>query len=155
MKKIIITLIALFAIISLLPQKAEAQCRQQMVYTCATEGQSIYLRDFNAKLKNSTDPAESGARWTVVLNKDAHYRFNLCTPDGFENKVILTLYDSQHPEKTDPYGTTFDESTNKHIKYFDFICKKSGMYYVSIRFKDGVTDKKTCAVGIMSFVGSE
>ena len=137
----------------MLPNSVKAQCRQQMVYTCATKGQSIYLRDFNTKLKN-TNNNDSGTRWTVVLNKDAKYRFNLCTPDGFEHKVILTLYDSQHPEKTNPWGATFNTSTGDFYESFDFVCKKSGMYYVSIRFKEGVTDKKTCAVGIMSFVGS-
>ncbi|MBN2892569.1 MAG: hypothetical protein JXL97_11945 [Bacteroidales bacterium] len=154
MKKLIITLIVAFAFISFLPQKADAQCRQQMVYACATKGQSIYLRDFNTKLKNSKS-SESGARWTVVLNKDAHYRFNLCTPEGFEKKVILTLYDSQHPEKTAPYGSTYDPKTGKYYESFDFVCRKSGMYYVSIRFQDGIEDKKTCAVGILSFVGSK
>ena len=154
MKKIIFTLIVAFTIVSFLPKKAKAQCRQQMVYSCATKGQgSIYLRDFNTKLKNKKN--ESGARWTVVLNKGAHYRFNLCTPDGFDKKVILTLYDSQHPEKTNPYGATYDPKTGDHRESFDFVCGKSGMYYVSIRFKEGVTDKKTCAVGILSFVGSK
>jgi len=153
MKKTIITIIVAFVIFSLLPQTAEAQCRQQMVYRCATVTNSIYLRDFNTKLKR-TNNNDAGTRWTVVLNKDARYRFNLCTPDGFEEKVILTLYDSQHPEKTDPYGSTYNADTGDHYSKFDFICRKSGMYYVSIRFKDGVTDRKTCAVGIMSFVGS-
>lgn len=154
MKKIIITTFALFAIILLSSQLSFGQCRQQMVYACATKGQSIYLRDFNAKLKASKDPNESGARWTVVLNKDAHYRFNLCTPEGFEDKVILTLYDSQHPETTAPWGSTYDTKSNKFYDSFDFVCKKSGMYYVSVRFKDGLTGKKSCAVGILSFVGS-
>ncbi|MEA3451597.1 MAG: hypothetical protein U9Q83_06795 [Bacteroidota bacterium] len=154
MKKIITTIIVTFAIISFSFQEAQAQCRQQMVYTCATKGQSIYLRDFNTKLKNSNNAAESGSRWTVVLNKDAHYRLNLCTPDGFDKKVILTLYDSQHPEHTKPFGSTFNAKTGKHYDAFDFVCRKSGMYYVSIRFKSGVSDRKTCAVGILSFVGS-
>ena len=154
MKKIIITLIAAFAIMSFSYQKVQAQCRQQMVYTCATKGQSIYLRDFNTKLKNTRNSSQTGARWTIVLNKDAHYRFNLCTPEGFEKKVILTLYDSQNPEKTRPYGSSYNSKTGKYYSSFDFICRKSGMYYVSIRFKEGVTDKKTCAVGILSFVGS-
>lgn len=153
MKKIIIILLSAFAFISFLPQEASAQCRQQMVYSCATKGKSIYLRDFNTKLKNKS--SETGTSWTVVLNKDACYRFNLCTPEGFDKKVILTLYDSQHPEKTNPYGSTFNAKSGKHLDSFDFVCRKSGMYYVSIRFKDGVTDKKTCAVGILSFVGSK
>jgi len=154
MKKIITAIIVTFAIISFSFQETQAQCRQQMVYTCATKGQSIYLRDFNTKLKSSNNTAESGSRWTVVLNKDGHYRFNLCTPEGFEQKVILTLYDSQHPEKTNPIGSTFIEKTGKHHEAFDFVCRRSGMYYVSIRFKDGVSNRKTCAVGILSFVGS-
>jgi len=155
MKKIIITIIAALAIFSFLPQTAQAQCRQQMVYTCATKGRSIYLRDFNTKLKNTKDASESGARWTVVLNKDAHYRFNLCTPEGFEDKVILTLYDSQHPEMVNPHGSTYNSKTGQNLESFDFICGTTGLYYVSIRFKDGISDKKTCAVGIMSFVGSK
>lgn len=153
MKKILSSALILFLILVLNTQ-AKSQCLQKMVYQCATKGQSIYLRDFNAKLKASKDPEESGARWTVVLNKGAHYRFNLCTPPGFEDKVILTLYDSQHPETTNPWGSTYDPKNDQHFESFDFICRKSGMYYVSIRFKEGVKAKKSCAVGILSFVGS-
>ena len=151
MKRIILTLFVASLFIMGLNNKGLAQCKQQMVYACATKGKGIYLRDFNTKLKKGAAPS---ARWTVVLNKDAHYRFNLCTPQGMEDKVILTLYDSQHPEKTNPYGSTFDPKTGKHRESFDFICKKSGMYYVSIRLKENANVRKTCAVGILSFVGS-
>lgn len=154
MKKVIISFIIVFAFSALVIDKANAQCRQQMVYSCATDGiQSIFLRDFNTKLRNVRS-GETGTKWTVVLNKDARYRFNLCTPDGFENDVVLTLYDSQHPEETNPYGSTYDKKTGKDHKSFDFVCKKSGMYYVSIRFKPDSQQKKTCAVGILSFVSS-
>ena len=153
MKQIIISLITIFAFTTLV-SNVNAQCRQQMVYSCATKTNSIYLRDFNTKLKKGRSGSESGTKWTVVLNKDAHYRFNLCTPSGFENKVVLTLYDSQHHEKTNPYGSTYNKDTKKTTSSFDFICRKSGMYYVSIRFKKGQSTRKTCAVGILSFVGS-
>lgn len=132
---------------------ASAQCKQQLVYSCATEGNAIYLRDFNTKLKKPSGDEDSGTKWTVVLNKGTRYRFNLCTPEGFSDKVVLTLYDSQKPEKTNPYVSTWDQVNNTDISSFDFICEKSGMYYVSIRFKDEADDKKTCAVGILSFVG--
>ena len=153
MKQIIITLVGFFAL-SLFTYNVKAQCRQQMVYSCATEANAIYLRDFNTKLKKVRAGQESGTKWTVVLNKDAHYRFNLCTPAGDEGKIVLTLYDSQHPEDTNPHGSTYDEKTKKDYNSFDFHCRKSGMYYVSIRFKDGQGTRKTCAVGILSFVGS-
>ena len=153
MKQIIITLVAFFAL-TLFISNVNAQCRQQMVYSCATKTESIYLRDFNTKLKKTKAGAESGTKWTVVLNKDAHYRFNLCTPSADEGTVVLTLYDSQNPEFSKPYGSTYDKNTKKDYSSFDFHCRKSGMYYVSIRFKEGQGTRKTCAVGILSFVGS-
>jgi len=153
MKKITIILVLVFIFLGI-SNLTSAQCKQQLVYTCATEGEgAIYLRDFNTKLKKATGEEDSGTKWTVVLNKGTHYRFILCTPDGFDEKVVLTLYDSQNPEKTGPHGSTWDQENDKDYKQFDFICEKSGMYYVSIRFKDESDDKKTCAVGILSFVG--
>ena len=148
MKKI--TGILLIASIFILTANTQAfaQCKQQMVYDCATNTQNaIYLRDFNTKLRKVKSGEPSGSKWTVVLNKGTRYRFNVCTPSGFENQVVLTLYDSKHPESSNPYGSTKDRDM------FDFICKKSGMYYLSIRFRPNYGKKKTCAVGILSYVG--
>ena len=77
MKQIIISLITIFTLTSLV-SNVNAQCRQQMVYSCATKGQSIYLRDFNTKLKKGRSGSETGTKWTVVLNKGTRYRFNVC-----------------------------------------------------------------------------
>ena len=127
--------------------EVSAQCKQQLVYDCATNADNaIYLRDFNTKLKKVKAGEMSGNKWTVVLNKGTRYRFNLCTPDGTESEILLTLYDGTKPE-SNPHGSTLEHTS------FDFICKKSGMYYVSIRFKNEENSKKTCAVGILSFVG--
>lgn len=127
--------------------ETKAQCKQTMVYDCATKTKAIYLRDFNAKLKR-TDGSGPGGKWIVKLNKGTRYRFNLCTPSGFEGKVILTLYDSTHPEGTSKWTTKGKERAS-----FDTIATRSGAYYVSIKFAEGQGKKKTCAVGILSFVG--
>ncbi len=154
MKKIIVTFILALFFVSALNKVSMAQCKQQVVYNCATDNDhAIYLRDFNTKLKKEKKGVETGTKWTVVLNKGTRYRFNLCSPDGFEDKIVMTLYDSQHLENKNPYGSTWDQATNKDNKKFDFVCQKSGMYYVSIRYKEGQGDKKSCAVGILSFVG--
>ena len=151
MKKIftIISLVVLIGGLSL--NEAHAQCKQQLVYNCATNnGGAIYLRDFNAKLKKArgSKPAPV-ARFSVVLNRGTHYRFNLCMPDGMEGKAVLKLYD---PHRT--HGSTWDQAKNTDYKAFDFVCQKSGVYYVSIGFKDeSEDDDKGCAVGILSFVG--
>lgn len=147
-KTTFILLLSAFFFLFVGNNEAKAQCKQQMVYQCATKGRNaIYLRDFNTKLRKVRPGEESGTKWTVVLNKGTRYRFILCTPPEFEDKVVLTLFDSQHPEDV-PWGKTEDGRP-----IFDYVCGRSGMYYVSIRFKDGKGSKKTCAVGIMSFVG--
>jgi hypothetical protein len=149
MKKlaIIIVLTSLFTLA--FEYSAQAQCKQQFVYTCARKGgNAIYLKDFNTKLKNDTKTADNGTRWTTVLNEGIRYRFILCIPEAEDNDIIMTLYDSQHPEKTKPWN-----STEGGKEMFDFICRRSGMYYISIRYTDDSKKRKTCAVGIQAFVG--
>ena len=150
MKKIAI-LIAITSLFIFAPQEeAIAQCKQQRVYQCARQGgNAIYLRDFNTKLRSVRSSGSiNGTKWPVVLNRGTRYRFILCTPPGFGNDVKLTLFDSRNPE-TSPWNSTEKSGGDK----FDFICKRSGVYYVSIRFKEGHGKRKTCAVGILSFVG--
>jgi len=153
MNKVFLSLIFIAFIIGVGNVKVNAQCKQQVVYSCATNnGKAIYLRDFNTKLRKSKGGQDSGTKWTVVLNKGTHYRFNLCAQSGFETSVVLTLFDSKHPESA-PYAQTKSTKDPKTDNRFDFICQKSGTYSVSIRFKPGVQGKKSCAVGVLSFVG--
>ena len=154
MNRVIFSLIFIAFIIGVNGEKAIAQCKQQVVYNCATNnGKAIYLRDFNTKLRKAKSAGESGTKWAVVLNKGTHYRFNLCAQSGFESSVVLTLFDSKHPENSNPYVQTKSTGDPKTNNRFDFICQKSGTYYVSIRFKPGASAKKSCAVGVLSFVG--
>jgi hypothetical protein len=154
MNRIILSLIFISFIVGVLDNEIKAQCKQQVVYSCATDnGKAIYLRDFNTKLKKADNDEDSGTKWAVVLNQGTHYRFNLCTQDGFENVVELVLFDNKHPEDTNPYMVTKPSSDPKLHNRFDFICQKSGTYYVSIRFMKGTEGKKSCAVGVLSFVG--
>jgi hypothetical protein len=154
MNRIILSLIFITFIVGITDSGIKAQCKQQVVYNCATNnGKAIYLRDFNTKLKKAGSDEESGTNWAVVLNQGTHYRFNLCTQDGFENQVELVLFDNKHPEDTDPYAVTKPTNDPKTNNRFDFVCSKSGTYYVSIRFMAGVEGKKSCAVGVLSFVG--
>lgn len=150
MKKIAI-LIAITSFFIFAPQEeANAQCKQQRVYHCARQGgNAIYLRDFNTKLKAvRTERDINGNKWPVVLNRGTRYRFILCTPSTSANDVKLTLFDTRRPE-SNPWNST--EKSGRDM--FDFVCERSGVYYVSIRFKPGKGNRKTCAVGILSFVG--
>jgi len=136
---------------------AKAQCKQQFVYTCARKGgNAIYLRDFNTKMKADRNDRESGTKWTTVLNEGIRYRFILCTPEAGNNEIVMTLYDSRHPEKQSktnskvgPLNSTLKAGRGS----FDYICRRSGMYYISIRYTTSSQKRKTCAVGIQAFVG--
>lgn len=155
MKKILLIISLALFIVLVGSVDTKAQCRQQLVYSCATNnGGAIYLRDFNAKLKKArgNNKPSSVVRFSVVLNRGTHYRFNICEPGSTtgnkDKKVVMKLYDTHRV-----HGSTFDENRKVDRKGFDFVCQKSGVYYVSIGFKKGMDTQKGCAVGILSFVG--
>jgi len=153
MNRIILPILFIAFIVGGISKDASAQCKQQVVYQCATNiDKAIYLRDFNTKLRKGKKGKKSGTRWAVLLNRGTHYRFTLCTQGNFENSVVLTLFDAKHPE-TKPYQITKYTGNKRTSNRFEFICNKTGTYYLSIRFKKGKEAKKSCAVGIMSFVG--
>ncbi len=154
MNRIIFSLIFVGLIVFIKPITTTAQCKQQVVYSCATNnGKAIYLRDFNTKLKKSKGGKLSGTKWSVMLNKGTHYRFNLCTQSGYADRIVLTLFDARHPEDSAPYVKTKSTNDPKTDNRFDFVCTRTGTYYVSIRFKPGVSARKSCAVGVLSWVG--
>jgi len=151
MKKIAFALLITFAVaFSFQTKEAQAQCNQKVVYKCATNnGNAIYLRDFNAKLrKGRKGEPPPVAKFSTVLNKGTHYRFNLCNPRGFEGRAVLKLYDANGY-----LGGTYDPVKKVDYKSFDFYCRKTATYYVFISYKKGYEPKKGCAVGVLSFVG--
>ncbi len=150
MKKIAILFITIAGLFLFSANDSTAQCKQQRVYDCSRKaGNAIYLRDFNTKLKPVRSARDiNGTRWPLILNKGTRYRFNLCAKKYAKN-IKLTLFDSKHPENK-PWMST--EKSGRDM--FDFVCQRSGVYYLSIRFKEGRSGrKKTCAIGVMSFVG--
>lgn len=152
MKRLLIFLLTIMGIG--FAEMADAQCKQQLYYSCAQDdNKATFQRGFNIKLKRENATDETGQKFTQVLNKGSRYRFKLCVPEGYENQAVLTLFDSTHPENSNPLGSTFDKATGKDLPSFDFVCNKTAMYYVSIRYKAGKGDKKGCAIGSIFFVG--
>ena len=148
MKKILSLLIISFLLFN--STLVKGQCGSNRAYRCTSKaGNAIYLRDFNTKLRTNTE-ISSATKWTVVLNKGTHYRFTLCTPDDIDGQAEMRLYDSKSHIFSSPLGYTDSNNTN-----FDYICDRSGMYYVSIGYKPYRGKKRACAVGILSFVGKQ
>ena len=128
-----------------------AQCDQNYTYSCASRiNDAIYLRDFNLSLKPKKWKRLSGKRWEITLNKGNIYRFNLCVANDPENQVEMRLFDSEENEFSKPIAVL--ENTEFGIKGFDYSCTENGTFYISIRYKDHKNPKRTCAIGILSFV---
>jgi hypothetical protein len=144
-----------FVFIILLVNTSNAQCKDDSgVFKCASllTDSVVYLNDFkvsNKKVKSFTE--ENGESWEIYLIQGNRYRFALCCYEGIENKV-MKLYSKDVPEEN-PIGSTFKEGTDK--SFFDFVCNKSDVYYVSIRYKESgaIEGNKLCAIGLLGYAG--
>jgi len=123
------------------------------VFECAKVfGDSItFLNDFTVNMtRHKGDEALKGEEWDVYLMKGTLYRFALCCYS--ENKhVVMKLYGDTLSEDT-PYNFVSARSSKP---YFDFACKKSAVYKVSLRFeskKEAEKEKELSAIGILGFI---
>lgn len=123
-----------------------AQCDNSLIAITKNEnGGSKYIKHFKIRFEKSKNPKKASvANFTILLNKGSHYRFNVHNDNTRKGHAILTLYDDYNV-----YGSNYLESADKEYKYFDFYCKKTSPYYISLKFKNG---EEGCAVGMLSYV---
>lgn len=143
MKRIVLIAVVLLWANSLV----RSQCNQSLVKK-ATEQvgkDAVLVRDFKVKLKEGSkrDPAPA-SHFSVLMQKDITYLFNLLNAIEFDGKAILQLYD-----KSNILGSTYDPNINQNKGNFQYKCSRTGNYQVMITFIDG---KAGCVAGIMSMV---
>jgi len=131
-----------------------AQCRDSNgVFKCATvfnDENIAYLNDFTLYQKSATLKRENGQEWEVFLLEGVKYRFALCCYEGIEN-LVFKLYDKETSDEDNPINSTFKDG--KDQAYFDFQCKSSQVYYVSLRTKNGPESvEKICAIGLLGYI---
>lgn len=124
-----------------------AQNTQDFIRECAFSAgeDATYLKDFVVKL----DAAKPGVkppvyRQSLALRKNVIYRFTVCNMKNSPGEAVLRVYD----EASMILSTWYPES-GKEFKSINFLCKKSGIYTISINFKEGKAGE---AVGILSYV---
>jgi len=73
-------------------------------------------------------------RYSVMLSKGTRYRVTGCVNRSVSFKpMVFSLYDN--------FGlvtTSYNQNSNKHYPAFEFICNKSGIYYLTFYFVDGI-----------------
>lgn len=127
--------------------KISAQSTTKLVELCAESSGSdaTYLKDFVVQLESAgPDGKPPVAKFSMVLSKNNVYRFTICTSEDSEGRAVLQLFDMNIM-----LGSTYNPSTGKEYKSFDFQCQKTGVYHVFVSFIDG---KKGNAVGILSYI---
>ena len=144
MKKNIILIIA---IIISFGYTVNAQTEAQKVEICSgIAGQdATYQKDYPIDLPAATgDEKAPVAKYSMILQKDTKYRFTICTDDDSPGKGILQLLDL-----STVIASTYNPTTGKEFKGFDFDCQKTGVYHLFITFHDGKAGR---AIVILSFV---
>lgn len=140
MKNTIAVIVCFFAVASL-----KAQCNEQLVNVCyPTIDGYTYLKDFKFRLKEaSPENLKPTAKFQLILSKDTKYLLTACDAEEYEGKVIYQLFDA-----TGLLASSYNPQTKKHYESIEFVCKKSGLYYLAYTFED---NKKGCAIGMVAF----
>lgn len=123
----------------------KAQCNDQLVNNCyPTIDGYTYLKDFKFRLKPASDAnPKPTAKFQLILSKNTKYLLTACDAQEYDGKVIYQLFDA-----SGLLASSYNPQTKKHYESIEFVCKRSGLYYLAYTFEDY---KQGCAVGMVAF----
>jgi hypothetical protein len=139
-----VSLFTFFLVSSTLP--AHAQCDQAMIDNCAGgNGNLKYIKHFRIRFSESkSEKNRSEGKFTMMLSKGNHYRFSVCNDPSKPGSTLMEL-----SSDFSKFGGNYNAADNKEYRAFDFVCTKTGPYYLTMFFKEG---KEGCGVCIVSLV---
>jgi len=144
MHRVIFSILLLFSM--QFAMHANAQCDQAFIDKCANNGENVkYIKHFRIRFEESkSEKKRSEGSFSVMLNKGSHYRFLTCNDVTKPGVTIIELSDD-----FGNFGGNYNTQTDKEYSAFDFICNKTGPYYLKMFFKDG---KAGCGVCVLALV---
>ncbi len=121
-----------------------AQCNNSLIDSCKAKlEETIYLKHFKVRFAKSFNKRKSSAaNFSVYLNKGTFYRFTTANDQNQKGKAIIKLYDDFRL-----YGSNVSQNEKEINASFGFSCNKTGIYYLTIKFKDG---EAGCAAVMLS-----
>lgn len=124
---------------------AMGQCDQELVDICAKSTDVKYIKHFKIRFSASPDVKKrSEGLFTIMLSKGNHYRFMVCNDESKQGSTIMELSNDFAQ-----YGSNYNAQNDSEYKAFDFLCTKTGPYYIKLFFKDG---KEGCGVCVLTLV---
>lgn len=122
-------------------ENVKAQCDDQLIEVCYPEIADFkFIKHYPIRFKKSNKEAPLTGKNVMVLNQGTKYKIVTCGAQEFDGKLVFNLYQSNNNQLV---GSTFDPSTKKVLNGFEFVCKSSGVYYLTYYFLEG---KEGCAV---------
>lgn len=142
-KFIIFSLFTLFTITSV---NTFGQCNNAFIGKCAKSGgQAKYVKHFRIRFQEAPNKNKiSEGSFTLMLNKGNHYRFLICNDPSKPGATIMELSND-----FTQFGSNYNAANDTQYKAFDFICSKTGPYYIKMFFKEG---KEGCGVCVLTLV---
>ncbi|WP_439181958.1 hypothetical protein [Carboxylicivirga taeanensis] len=141
MKKLFYSFLILFTVSVL---SVSAQCSDDLLKTALKEmGSSQYIKDFTVEMVKERKDVKTGyVKFSVVLNSNTQYKFNIVNGASNTEKMIMQLKQSDKLISSNFHnGKMYDE--------FQFICRKTGVYHLYFSFKGG---QEGCAKAVLSLV---
>lgn len=125
-----------------------AQCDQAFIDNCSSNEGAKYMKHFRIRFTETMKGKNvSEGKFAVMLNKGSHYRFFVCNDATKPGKTIVEL----SSDMSGSCGGNVNPSTGVEYKAFDFMCNKTGPYFLKMHFKDG---KEGCGVCVMTIVSN-
>ncbi|MEI7596440.1 MAG: hypothetical protein WCK02_11880 [Bacteroidota bacterium] len=131
MKKLIFILVAFIGIQGI----SMAQCSDELLGVCYPAiGNYKFLKSYPIKMKKSKKGQPPGvAQNSIVLNAGVTYRVTPCNASEYEGKLVVSLYSGDAM-----VSSSYDPKSKTHYPGFEFQCRKSGVYYLSFYFDEGL-----------------
>lgn len=135
----------LFLIITV-PNLATAQCDNEFIANCSNSGgDTKYIKHFRIRFAESkNEKKRSEGQFTIMLMKGNHYRFLVCNDPSKPGETIIELSNNFAQ-----FGGNYNAAEDKQYRAFDFVCSKTGPYYLKMFFKDG---NEGCGVCVITLV---
>jgi len=124
-----------------------AQCDQAFIDKCSQTSANVkYVKHFRIRFTEAMKgKSVSEGKFAVMLNKGSHYRFFICNDATKPGHTVVEL-------SSDMSGLSvgnINPTTGTEYPAFDFMCSKTGPYFLKMHFKDG---KEGCGVCVMTLV---
>ena len=135
-------IVILFLISGLLPQNAMGQCDNNLRRDAykLLDG-ATYLRDMKVSLASSKSKNPDTEEKLFMMNKGSRYRFVVASDPSKPGVPVIRIYDQFKDYVVSDKGIP--------TVTFDFICKKTQIYKISVNFQEG---KDGCCIFMMSMV---